>query len=264
METRTVDRVEAAPRSPETPGESRRAQLSGGIRACLPVIMGYLAVGFAFGVVARTAGLSVAEVALMSIILYAGSGQFIAAGLIGAGAAAPGIVATIFLVNIRHLLYSAALAPYVRHLRTWQNALFGAELTDETFAVASGHLFGGNTARAPWLFGLNLTAHATWTTATVAGAMLGSAIPDTRALGLDFALAAMFAALLVLQMASRPRRRPAFVVALVGAVVGVGGALVVPGSWSVVVATVVAASVGLALEGGVRREPSEREAQAWK
>ena len=250
METRTIERAEALATAPVALPESRLAQLGAGARACLPVILGFVAVGVAFGVVARTAGLSVAEVALMSIILYAGSAQFISAGLIAAGAAASAIVVTVFLVNIRHLLYSAALAPHVRHLPTWQNVAIGAELTDESFAVAASHLADDRRASGPWLIGLNLMGHTTWVVSTTAGALLGSAIPDTRVFGLDFALGAMFAALLVLQMASRPRLRPALAAIAVGAVVGVGGALVVPSSWAVVAATVVAASVGLALDRG--------------
>jgi 4-azaleucine resistance transporter AzlC len=220
-----------------------------GVRACLPVVMGYSVIGLAFGVLARTAGLSAPEVALMSLILYAGSAQFILAGLLDTGAAASAIVITIFLVNVRHLLYSAALAPHVRRLPAWQNVLVGAELTDETFAVATNHLAGERAGRAPWLFGLNLTAQVTWIVATTVGALVGSAIPDTSALGLDFALAAMFAALLVLLVVRRPRLRPAVAVAATGVVVGVGGALVVPASWAIIAAAVVAASVGVAIEG---------------
>lgn len=100
-----------------------REEFVAGARACLPVVLGYMVVGLAFGIVARTAGLSVAEVVVMSLILYAGSAQFVVAGLLGAGAAAPAVIATVFLVNLRHVLYSAALAPHVRRVPTWQNAL---------------------------------------------------------------------------------------------------------------------------------------------
>jgi 4-azaleucine resistance transporter AzlC len=261
LETTAIDRREAPPQPPNVPGESRLAQVAAGARAGVPIILGALAVGVAFGVLARTAGLSVAEIALMSIILFAGSAQFIATSLIAAGAAAPAIVATVFLVNVRHLLYSAALAPQLRRLPTWKNVLIGAELTDETFAVAASHLAAGRPARASWLIGLNLSFQVCWVASTVAGALLGDAIPDTRALGLDFALGAMFTALLVIQMASRPNPRVALAVIGVGAVVGVGGALVVPGSWAVVAATVAAASVGLALEAQAKRADGEPR---WK
>lgn len=221
-----------------------------GVRACLPVVMGYTALGITFGVVARPAGLSVAEVSLMSLILYAGSSQFVAAGMIVTGASATAIAATVLLVNIRHFLYSAALAPRLRRLPIWKSALVGAELTDETFTIAASRLGDdGRTVRASWLFGLNLTAQATWVTATTVGAIAGSTIPDPRVLGLDFALPAMFAALLVLQVAHRPRWRVPILVALLGASIAVGGTLVMPAGWAIVLAGVVAAGAGAALEG---------------
>ncbi len=231
---------------------TEREQLSDGARACLPIILGYLAIGLAFGVVARTAGLSPLEVGMMSLLLYAGSAQFVAAGLIGAGASVSAIVITVFLVNIRHFLYGAALSPRVRHFPLWKSALIGAELTDETFSVAMNHLADGRVASAPWLFGLNVTAQATWLTATTTGALVGRAIPDTRALGLDFALAAMFAALLVLQISSHPRLRHAIVVAGVSAMIAVGGAQIVPASWAIIAAAVTSATAGVTLEEQTR------------
>ncbi len=230
-----------------------RAQVRGdfrdGMRACLPVVMGYAALGITFGVVARPAGLSVAEVSLMSLILYAGSAQFVAASMIAAGASASAIAATVLLVNIRHFLYSAALAPRLRQLPVWKSVLVGAELTDETFTVAAGKLGADRSpVSASWLFGLNLTAQATWVMATTVGALAGSTIPDPRVLGLDFALPAMFAALLVLQVAHRPRWRVPILVALLGASIAVGSTLVIPAGWAIVLAGVAAAGVGAALE----------------
>jgi 4-azaleucine resistance transporter AzlC len=193
--------------------------------------------------------LTVPEVLLMSLILYAGSAQFVTVGLIAAGTPASAIIATIFLVNVRHLLYSTALSPHVRGLKSWQNVLIGAELTDETFAVASGCLSNGSKASAPWLFGINNTSHATWIACTTLGALLGSSVSNTRALGFDFALAAMFAALLVLQIKNRPKVHAAVAAAAAGAVTGLLGALVMPAGWAVIVAALAAASLGVAMEG---------------
>ena len=219
-----------------------------GVKDAVPVIMGYLAIGLAFGVVAKTAGITVLEVAVMSMILYAGSAQFVTVGLIAAGVPASAIIVTIFLVNVRHLLYSAAISPHVRHLKSWQSALIGAELTDETFAVASSRLGPGVPAGAGWFLGINNVSHATWVVCTTAGAVLGSAITDIRALGFDFALAAMFAALLILQINNRTTWMPAVAAAAVGGGVALCASLVVPASWAIIAATLVAATVGMVLE----------------
>lgn len=128
--------------------------------------------------------------------------------------------------------------------------LIGAQLTDETFALATSHLIKGRTADPAWLFGINLTAQLSWVAATVLGALLGQAITNINALGLDFALAAMFAALLVLQMANHPRLRVAMLVVLVAVLIAVGGTLLFSASWAILIAAIAAAAAGALLEGG--------------
>ncbi len=80
-----------------------------GVKDCIPTLLGYLSIGFAAGVIEMTAGLSLAETALLSLILYAGSAQFIAAGMLASNGSAVAIMFTIFFVNLRHLLLSAAV-----------------------------------------------------------------------------------------------------------------------------------------------------------
>ena len=87
-----------------------------GVKDCVPTMLGYLSIGFAAGVVEKTAGLSIAEIAIMSLLLYAGSGQFIAAAMIAASNPISAIIFTVFFINLRHLLLSAAVSPYFRHL----------------------------------------------------------------------------------------------------------------------------------------------------
>lgn len=224
-----------------------------GTRAALPVVLGYLSIGFAAGVVERAAGLTVLEVLLLSTVLYAGSAQFVAASMIAAASPASAIVATVFFVNLRHLLLSAALAPALARLPAWVNALIGVQLTDETFVVAWSRVANGGQLNGPWMAGLNLSAWGAWGLANVAGALLGEVIRDTRALGFDFALAGMFAALAVLQLSAggdqaRHRRARAITVAIVAAALSVVVALQLAGNWNVIVATLVAATLGLVLE----------------
>ncbi len=227
---------------------SRKNPFTTGIRDCLPVVLGYLAIGLAFGVVGRTAGLSVLEVFLLSTLLYAGSAQFIFASMVAAASPLLVIVLTIFLVNIRHSLYSAALAPYLRGQPLPQNILIGAQTTDETFALTTSLLAKGRPPEPAWLFGINLTAQSSWVAATTLGALLGQAVSNVGALGLDYALTAMFAALLVLQIANQPKMRTAVVVALLAALVAVGGSLILPSGWAMLSAALLAASAGLLLE----------------
>ncbi len=219
-----------------------------GARAGLPVVLGYLSIGFAAGVVQRAAGLSVAEIALLSLVVYAGSAQFVAAGMIAAASPVAAVVLTVFFVNLRHLLLSAALAPALARVPAWKNALIGAQLTDETFVVAWSRVAGGGALSAAWMWGLNLAAYLAWAAATVAGAVLGEALGDSRRLGFDYALTAMFAALLALQIRAVPARGRALAVAIAAAGLALVLARVLPGNWFVIVATLVAATLGYALE----------------
>jgi 4-azaleucine resistance transporter AzlC len=210
-----------------------------GARAGLPVVLGYLGIGVAAGVVERAAGLSWAEVLLVSTVLYAGSAQFVLASMLSLGNPAPVIIATVFLLNLRHLLLSAALAPRLRRIPAWKNALIGLQLTDETFVVASARA----APSAAWMAGLNLAAWSTWAAANLAGAALSGAIGDTRTLA--FALPCMFAGLLVMQARAAPNRAVVLAVCLVAGAVAVGCHFLWPGPQAIVLATLLGATSGL-------------------
>lgn len=221
-----------------------------GARAGLPVVLGYLGIGLAAGVVERAAGLSYAEILLLSMVMYAGSAQFVVTSMVALASPLSAIVLTVFFVNLRHLLLSAALAPYFRALPAWKNTLLGLQLTDETFVVAAGRFARRPPAGAAWMAGLNLAAYATWSAANLAGAVFSAQFAGstmaTKVLG--FALPCMFAGLLVLQLASRPRLRIALYVALATAALAVAVQTAQPGPWAVIIAALLGASLGLALE----------------
>jgi 4-azaleucine resistance transporter AzlC len=215
---------------------------AGGVRAALPVVLGYLGIGIAAGVVERAAGMSYAEILLLSTVLYAGSAQFVVTSMLSLASPASAIVPTIFFLNLRHLLLSAALAPALRGVPAWKSALLGLQLTDETFVVASGKA----RVAAAWMAGLNLAAWTTWAAANLAGAALSGMTTNTKVLA--FALPCMFAGLLVLQMKNQERPRVAIGVALLSAVAGIAIQLVAPGPWAVVGATLVGATAGVLMQ----------------
>lgn len=219
-----------------------------GVKDCVPTLLGYLSIGFAAGVVEKTSGLSIVEIALISLLLYAGSGQFIAAGMIAAAHPISAIVFTIFFVNSRHLLLSAALAPYFRLQTTKQNIVTGALLTDETFGVAITHALNKKRLSYKWMLGLNITAYLNWGLANVAGGFFGQWISSPEKYGLDFALPAMFIGLLILQMMSQKKY---FVHILVGfSAIGIViiSSFIFPGSAGVIIATIFASTIGMVIE----------------
>ena len=214
-----------------------------GIAAGMPVVLGYLPLGFAFGVLARGAGLNVLHVFAMSLLVYAGSAQFIGVGLIAAGAGAWSIIITTFLVNLRHLLMSASLVPFLKNIPVARLAALSYELTDESYAMAMGH-FSSNEPREEWVRGLFITCQLGWIASTVLGAWVGNLIPNPEAFGLDYALTAMFICLLVFQL----RDKLAYLAALLAGALGLWIYMVIPGRWNIIIASVVAATVGVGVQ----------------
>lgn len=219
-----------------------------GVKDCVPTLLGYLSIGFAAGVVEKTAGMSIIEIALISILLYAGSAQFIAAGMIAASNPISAVIFTIFFVNLRHLLMSAAISPYFREFSTWKNIGVGALLTDETFGVAITRFSKRGAASYPWMLGLNLTAYLNWIIANIAGGFFGKWIPNPEAFGLDFALSAMFIGLLILQILSQKKYFVDITVGLCAVVIVIAVSFLFSGSIGIIVATILGATIGMVIE----------------
>jgi len=238
-------RQEANSRQDQAAGHKRRhIALTGMVRA-VPIILGYLPVGLAFGVLARTNGLSSFGALGMSVFVFAGSAQLISVGMIGAGANLAAITTTVFLVNLRHLLMSAYMAPYLKSLKIWQVALFSYELTDETFVVHSAFFRRSGVPPAGELFALHLSSHLAWIIGTLLGTWLGERVTlNIENLGIDYALPAMFIALLVMQIDSSRRALIALLAAAIGLLLYMSGM----SQFYIIVATVTAAAVGAALE----------------
>jgi len=209
----------------------------------LPVVLGYLPIGFAFGVLAAAAGMGAFNSLLMSLLVFAGSAQLVAVELVAQGLTPWSIVATTFIINLRHLLMSASLSPYMQEWRPAQVAGFTFELTDETFGVHSLRFERGET-RAKLALLINLVCHLAWVAGTLLGMLAGGLIREVRPLGLDYALPAMFIALLVMQIRGR--------VYLVVALLAAGLSLLVWRAgltqWNVIIAAVLAAAAGAGAE----------------
>ena len=116
-------------------GISSASPLAEGLRRALPIVLGYLPVGFAFGVLAVKNNIPPSLAVAMSVLMFSGSGQFVFAGMWGAGASALSIIAAVFIVNLRYLLQSAAESPWLAGLPRAQRFLLGLGLTDETDPV---------------------------------------------------------------------------------------------------------------------------------
>ncbi len=213
-----------------------------GAKKSVPIMLGYTPLGLAFGVIAREKGLAAWQAALMSLTAFSGSGQFIAVGMLGAGFGVAAILLTTFLVNLRYLLFSAAMTPHVRKMPGFTQSVLAFGITDETFALNMAE-FTGQEADRDFILGVNIFSHLSWIINTAVGAGLGNIIPDINRYGVSFALPAMFIALLVMQV----KDRATFLVAVLAGILSLGFALLTANGSNIIIATMIAATIGVIL-----------------
>ena len=175
-----------------------------GVRAEFPLLIGVFPFGLIYGTLALGAGLSPTSAQMMSSIVFAGSSQFVAAQLIHEAAPGIVIVLTIAVVNLRHMLYSASIAPYLEQLSPRWKGLLAYLLTDEAYAATVVHFEEeGLTTTSHWFFlGAGFSLWFTWQTSSALGILLGKAIPDSWPL--DFALPLTFIAMVTPVLKDRP------------------------------------------------------------
>lgn len=226
---------------PATAEESavRREVLTGG----LAVLFSQAAFGVVYGLAAKDAGLSIVEALAMSALVYGGAAQFAALGLLTAGIPWMGIVAVTALLNARHALYSASMAPWFAVVPRRVRAVAAHPLTDEVYALTLpafqrlGHLDLRSYALAAAL------TLPTWVIATLAGHIGGQVMPDPRVLGLDIVFPAVMGGLAVALVTERR----GLVAALSGALLGVAVALVAGPTVGVLAGGIVGPLMGMAL-----------------
>lgn len=230
--------ITTAPASPRPPAPSTRALLLRGARLGLPIFLGYMPVGAAFGLAATAAGFTVVQATACSALVLAGAGQFIGlAALTSSGNLVAALLAT-GVVNLRYLLFSATMAPHLKGVPRWQQGAIAFTLTDETFAVNIADARAGRAERFS-ITGVGAISWIGWTLGTAMGAAAGSALGDPSKWGVDFAMPAMFVALLVGQVTGRRE----FIAGALSAVIALALSTVLPGQWPVVAAAIAAATV---------------------
>ncbi|MFK7891670.1 MAG: AzlC family ABC transporter permease [Granulosicoccus sp.] len=185
---------------------TRYSEFWAGARDSVPVIVGAIPFGILFGALAVNAGLSVAAAMGMSLLVFAGSAQFVAAGLVAQGTAVLVIVFTTFVINLRHALYSASLGPYLSDKpHRWLMPL-GFFLTDETYAVVvQRYSRPEHSAYIHWYqLGSSLAMYVNWQVCTVIGIIAGTQLTHLTEWGLEFAMVATFIGIVVPMLRSVP------------------------------------------------------------
>jgi len=213
-----------------------------GLLATLPLAPGVVAFGLLYGVMARQVGFSPWQAWAMSLIVHAGSAQFTALGMWEATGAIP-IVLTTLVINLRHLLMGASVAPHLRGLHPLWKALLALWMSDESYALAIAEYERGQGSHRYFL-GANVGIYLAWPTSGLLGALLSKAIPDPGRYGLDLVFPLAFLGLLTAFL----KDRISLSVALGAGGLALLGADLLPGKWYVVVAGLLGSGLGLLLE----------------
>lgn len=233
--------------------QASRRQL---LQDSLGIMLSAAGFGLVYGLSARAAGFSPLEAGAMSVFVFAGASQFVAVGYVLNGFSWLAIVLLTAFLNARHLLYAAALAPYVAEQPRWVRAVMAHLLTDEAFALGVAHFrrIGRGDVRG-YLLGAIVSTFIPWNLATLVGVTVGGSIPDPAAFGLDVIFPAAMGGLAVGLVTGRRE----LVAAISGAVLGVGIGLAWDPAAGIIAGGVIGPLIGMAVRPSAQEH--EREGQ---
>jgi 4-azaleucine resistance transporter AzlC len=185
---------------------TRQSEFLAGIKDTLPLMLSALPFGLIFGAAAVTGGLSPGAAMGMSLFVFAGSSQFLGAQLFAQGATIPIIIFTTLVINLRHGLYGASLAPFVKHLSQRWLLPLAFWLTDETYAVVIRRYQSENKSTyTHWYYlGSCIAMYLNWQLWTLIGIIAGQRFEGLGSLGLDFAMVVTFIGIVVPLIVNRP------------------------------------------------------------
>lgn len=222
-----------------------------GLKEAVPTVFGYLGIGVAFGMIGHGAGFSVLIVFLLSLIVYAGSAQFVMLSMLAVKSPILSIILSVFLVNSRMILMSMTTAPHFKKESFFKNVFIGTLLTDESFALGMNKLnYTDGNLSFSWFNAVNLFAYSAWNLATVAGCLLGNLLADPQKFGFDFAVIAMFIGLLYLQVVSEKHLGRVLQVIMIGAtfILFYFGLMIVPSNLLILLVTLFACALGVGIK----------------
>ena len=212
-----------------------------------PVVLCYLPVSFAIGLVAAQSQFPFWQTVLFSVLVYSGSGQSMGLQMLAMGQPVLSIGSTTAVVNLRYFLFNTTLAPRIAAWPALARYVFAFTVTDETFAIHSNE-FRRGTPPLAYALAINLACWAAWVSGSALGHAAGSLVQDTRPYGIDFAVPGMFVALVVLQLENRLY----VVLAAMGAAIAVALRCSPMSDRAILVAGVATATVGAGIDTWIR------------
>jgi 4-azaleucine resistance transporter AzlC len=217
----------------ETPVKKSAGSFISGVKAGIPIAIGYMPIALTFGLIARTTGLTLMDAIAMSVFVYAGASQFMALQMIAASTGAIEIIIATFIVNIRHFLMSASINERTTEKSPFKKAAMAFGITDETFSVAS---LNRENIDAPFMGGLIMMSYGSWVVFSALGYVVGASLPEVLQKSMSIALYAMFIGLVV---PSLKKQRKALVLFASAAILCSAFSLFISFGWAIVAATLV-------------------------
>ena len=214
-----------------------------GLKAAVPIMIGYFPVAMAFGILSKGGGLSFIETAGFSIILFAGASQFIGVSMLMLGAGIGEIVLTTLLLNFRHFFMSASLVSKLGHINKGLKPILGFFVTDEVFSVAS---FTEGELSDQYLLVLEIASYSSWVIGTIVGFLIGNILPPLLQMSMGIGLYALFASILVPELKKSSK---AVVLASIAGAFNMFLRLMLkfPQGWSIVITIVLVSALGVVI-----------------
>lgn len=199
----------------------KRSALSAAFPATVPVLMGYLAIGIAFGLMLNAAGYNFIWAFFMSLTIYAGSAQYLEVTLLSTGAALAEVALLTLILHVRHIVYGLSMLEKFRDVKGFKKFYLIFSLTDETYALLSSAQVPVGVDPHSYYLWVAVLDHSYWIIGSVIGAVAGALIRFNTE-GIDFAMTALFVVIAVEQWQTYKSHLPA----LLGAAAAVVGLLV--------------------------------------
>lgn len=210
------------------------------MKSGIPIIFGFIPVGIAYAIMARHAGFTAAETVFMSITVFAGASQMMAAGMYAQGASIIAMIMTTFILNLRHLIMSTCIMNKMRLEKTSRKLIAAFGVTDESFAVFTTEKQENCTM--PYFLGLISVTYLSWVAGSAIGAFASDFLPPILTASLGIALYAMFIALLM------PNLKHNFRLGLLAILTSVMNTVLskfIASSWALIVSTLICAAIGV-------------------
>lgn len=181
-------------------------QFNRGVIDSMPLVLGGIPFGVIFGTLAMNAGFDIWQTIGMSSIVFAGSAQFVAVGMLAAGTSMGFIIGATVIINLRHLIYAASMLPHVKHLPQRWRVPLGFFLVDEVFAATyPRYLQNPESSNNHWHYlGVGVSFFVSWNIATVVGIFFGANVEGIGNWGLDFAMSATFIGMVMPHLVNKP------------------------------------------------------------